>query len=892
MEKLLTRPDGTLQTVDQATLGPLTNITNALTFGFGDEAVSGGNALIDALTGDQSIGDAYDDRLAQYRGYRKHFRENNTAGALATDILGGWKVPVSAALRGAKGLGSILFQTAKEGAKLGGLYGFGESEGGIENRAKGAGTSALVTALLSPAAAGTIEGLRSLSGFLTKGGRNRAAGEILNEVAGKEGKTNLAGYSGSQPYGERTFAEVAQTPDAASFEKVMRSEPGLMNELMTPLQERQGERVAALESLIGDAPLNSVTPDVRGSTMREMASPVLKKAEKKAAKLWNEVEREGQTIDVTNAIKETKKAAAKLDGPLGFSSDAKKVLSYLEGEVPAAEQAPKISSILDQFGAPIPKEAGAVSGAPLTVDEFTKLRSAAGEVMADAAGKGRNREAALMASVREFIDGAASKAAEKGTLESGNLSNLGKAIGATRKLKTTFESGSVGNILQKGEGGFRVRDEQVPFKVVQNATAAKQFTRAFGDKPELMEQARGHLLDEMTKKGPDTWPDFFKKREAEFKVIFGDDYGAVADVVGDLASEKSVDRLAQLATGRGSITAQKVAGKEFLESRTAKLLMKSPDLILAAIGGQQAGALGIFAGGIAGHFIGTTAEQISRSAQGELKKIIVRALRDPEFARTLMKGADRAVSQKFAQVVPRLLAAPLGNKSADRSLTGLERKQLSRKQPAGSDPSRTPTDQPQEAPPRTGKNAPSLTPTSYRPVSYSPAPRNFNKAFNSAYDKAEEKLGMKTPKNDSLAPLFKAVTAQESRGKPGAVSPKGATGLMQVMPDTAKEIAKDLGIEKYDLKDPAINKMFGEHYLKKKLKAFHGDVELALASYNAGEERVRKWIRRYGPTWDDIKSGIERDIKNKKILPGYYRETLAYVPGVLSRINKNDLIEV
>lgn len=123
--------------------------------------------------------------------------------------------------------------------------------------------------------------------------------------------------------------------------------------------------------------------------------------------------------------------------------------------------------------------------------------------------------------------------------------------------------------------------------------------------------------------------------------------------------------------------------------------------------------------------------------------------------------------------------------------------------------------------------------------------------------------------------LKEAVKYQESRGKADAVSPKGATGLFQIMPATGKEIAEELGIKSYDLKDPKISEMFYEHYMSKKLKEFNNDAELALAAYNYGSGNVRKMLKRVnGTTFDDI----------KHLIPD---ETKKYVPQILARVLKN-----
>jgi Transglycosylase SLT domain len=82
--------------------------------------------------------------------------------------------------------------------------------------------------------------------------------------------------------------------------------------------------------------------------------------------------------------------------------------------------------------------------------------------------------------------------------------------------------------------------------------------------------------------------------------------------------------------------------------------------------------------------------------------------------------------------------------------------------------------------------------------------------------------------------LIRAVLAKESGGNPLAVSPKGAMGLMQLMPETAMS----LGVE--DPFNPEQNLAGGVRYLKYCLNRFSQDTTLALAAYNAGPEAVQK----------------------------------------------------
>ena len=83
--------------------------------------------------------------------------------------------------------------------------------------------------------------------------------------------------------------------------------------------------------------------------------------------------------------------------------------------------------------------------------------------------------------------------------------------------------------------------------------------------------------------------------------------------------------------------------------------------------------------------------------------------------------------------------------------------------------------------------------------------------------------------------LVKAIIEVESGGRTNARSSKGAVGLMQLMPETARE----LGVA--DRKDARQNIRGGTEYLKKLLERFKGNVILALAAYNAGPSAVEKY---------------------------------------------------
>ncbi|MBP2627387.1 MAG: Lytic transglycosylase catalytic [Firmicutes bacterium] len=121
--------------------------------------------------------------------------------------------------------------------------------------------------------------------------------------------------------------------------------------------------------------------------------------------------------------------------------------------------------------------------------------------------------------------------------------------------------------------------------------------------------------------------------------------------------------------------------------------------------------------------------------------------------------------------------------------------------------------------------------------------------------------------------LVAGVIRTESKFNTQARSPKGALGLMQMMPETAKWVAEQMDDYDFDisqLENPEVNIRMGTWYLSSLKKEFKGNEVLILAAYNGGRGNVKQWMGRYDWTisFDDVEK-----------IP--FPETRAYVDRVL-----------
>lgn len=162
-------------------------------------------------------------------------------------------------------------------------------------------------------------------------------------------------------------------------------------------------------------------------------------------------------------------------------------------------------------------------------------------------------------------------------------------------------------------------------------------------------------------------------------------------------------------------------------------------------------------------------------------------------------------------------------------------------------------------PPKSAK----LTATRPRTTIYLPAESSFTGHSRPAVSidrDGVEKLVRETANRHNMDPaLVRAVIETESNWNPVAVSNRGAAGLMQLIPTTAQRFGAN------DVFNPKQNVDAGVHYLKTLLERYNGNLDLALAAYNAGEGAVD---RAHGvPAFRETRNYVQK-VQNAYFRPG------------------------
>jgi soluble lytic murein transglycosylase len=135
-------------------------------------------------------------------------------------------------------------------------------------------------------------------------------------------------------------------------------------------------------------------------------------------------------------------------------------------------------------------------------------------------------------------------------------------------------------------------------------------------------------------------------------------------------------------------------------------------------------------------------------------------------------------------------------------------------------------------------------------------------------------LRMPTPPEPAFS---HALIRQESMFNPDAASAAGARGLMQLMPRTAKDVCRKIGVPYSErrLDDPSYNLQLGTAFAAQQIERFDGSYVLALAGYNAGPARTREWVELFG----DPRSGGVDPVDWIELIP--ISETRNYIQRII-----------
>ncbi|WP_191083974.1 lytic transglycosylase domain-containing protein [Roseococcus microcysteis] len=139
----------------------------------------------------------------------------------------------------------------------------------------------------------------------------------------------------------------------------------------------------------------------------------------------------------------------------------------------------------------------------------------------------------------------------------------------------------------------------------------------------------------------------------------------------------------------------------------------------------------------------------------------------------------------------------------------------------------------------------------------------------------------RAPPNLAEPALVYAITRQESNFETTAVSRSNARGLMQLLPATARDVARRQGIPhqlSQLINDPEHNLRLGSAYIQERLERFGGVMVFAAAGYNAGSGRVDQWLATYG----DPRQGTIRMLDWMEMIP--FAETRNYVQRVIENV--------
>jgi soluble lytic murein transglycosylase-like protein len=404
-------------------------------------------------------------------------------------------------------------------------------------------------------------------------------------------------------------------------------------------------------------------------------------------------------------------------------------------------------------------------------------------------------------------------------------------IGKNKQVLKTIFGGEYNTLVKyaqsKGRGApfeefSKITDTAIPNKIFADTAQATKFANSFKD-TELFQYARSKFINTKLTKSGDPLENLAKNKKIA-EVYFPGDLPDLEAVLKDMQLAKSPQQLAAAATKGQSWTSQMSTTLGAIMSARGLLGVMKKGTVTGGVVGLGAGPIGSAAGAVGGYI----ASRIGSARESQLNELAAQFLANP----SLLKFAKAPPTE---QNVKTLL-----DRAAEMGYLGSKAAQESALEPA----------------------APEQTTSAKIDIDAQiEAVTKEIEALQSESTPAKEtvavgKQNISIPTGKEFAPpsLVRAVMKVESGGKQEAVSAKGATGLMQLMPATAKA----LGV---DPKDPQENVEGGSKYLQQMLNKY-GKKDIALAAYNWGPGNIDRAIRQVKAdgkrvTWANIMQAVK-----------------------------------
>jgi soluble lytic murein transglycosylase-like protein len=393
----------------------------------------------------------------------------------------------------------------------------------------------------------------------------------------------------------------------------------------------------------------------------------------------------------------------------------------------------------------------------------------------------------------------------------------------------------------------KITEASIPNRIFANEESTAKFVNQFQGTP-IIDYGRGKFINERIIKSGNAIENLTNNTLIA-RQLFGDDLPKIEKVVQDFELAKTPGQLEKLAVGRNSITSVAQSALGAIQNGRVAIQMLRSGKITGPIAGAIAGIPGVVGGDtieavtgvVLGSRLGAWAEQLANLREAKVNQFAAELLANPKLINLASAPpTERNISELMN------LGARLGYFGARAGTMTESSKQIDAPSTdivSIEDENRSLEQQIKELETQLQQEEPSV------------------KA-------GKQNISLPTGEKYAPADLVQAVIKVESGGKAEAVSGKGARGLMQLMPGTAKE----LGV---DPSDPQENVEGGSRYLQQQLDRF-GSRELALAAYNWGPANVQRAIDKIKadgkkPTWALVKEYVK--------VP---KETRNYVDRVLS----------